>query len=470
MGWRIFVAALAAVVLSNSVALGQYLPAHGDVCVPPIGDGRPGLRSEKIVSKEKLAKLLLKGNDDALKLYVDASERASESKYSPQWRRIFTDPKFCFNDENCVGPPFKPTGPNPKPDNTAALHTVHQLRTTLVTAIFAVDGKFYRLSNPNMNVDEYMLGSNEQNAIICTPTDLPAEPKEVVLKIPDKLRLRANSDDLAIDSKVDKPAFKSLKPASINFTRDGVEKTNTTKLQAALGYAYSNDFNVPGFRSFHAELIPYISAIQSTTKADGMGATFADTNSVAVGSLFSSRTTVDGIVGVAHVVSAKPQYIWNTKDKSEIASMTLVYAPWTQPTSAMALPLKINTPFPIGTFVGGNVTWVQLLFDLRTDVGEYTKVGIDPMLAHTSFVRSGSKFGFSVSTNDNGPHVVLTVTETLLYGFKGSIRQLDYFDSSLSFYFDKTSNFAFTVSYTKGTNEDTAERAQTFMAGLSAKF
>jgi hypothetical protein len=109
---------------------------------------------------------------------------------------------------------------------------------------------------------------------------------------------------------------------------------------------------------------------------------------------------------------------------------------------------------------------------LRDDLGAYTNKGDDPKTAasHESFHRAGTKFGFALSTPATGPHIVLSVTETLLYGFNGSVKHLDLFDSSLSYYFDKTSNFAFTLSYTKGRNEDTAEQAQTFTAGFSAKF
>ena len=88
----------------------------------------------------------------------------------------------------------------------------------------------------------------------------------------------------------------------------------------------------------------------------------------------------------------------------------------------------------------------------------------------TSFDRAGSKFGFALSTNDKGPHLVLNVTDTLLYGYVGNIKRLDYLDSSLTYYFDSTSNFGFTLSYTKGTSEDTLQRAQIYMAGLAAKF
>jgi hypothetical protein len=240
-----------------------------------------------------------------------------------------------------------------------------------------------------------------------------------------------------------------------------------TKLQAALGYAIPlplGDQMPKGFSYLDGELVPFISANESITKSNAKAATLADTNTVALGALFDTVAAFNGWPGVTHVVSAKPQYIWNTKDKSEIASVTFVYQPWT------AQGLKINTPIQIGNIL--SASWLTLLFDIRNDAGDYTRKGVDPVTArmHTSFDRAGSKFGFAISTDDQGPHVVLNVTETLLYGFVGSIRRLDYFDSSLTFYFDSTSNFGFTLSYTKGTNEDTIQRAQVYMAGLSAKF
>jgi hypothetical protein len=239
-------------------------------------------------------------------------------------------------------------------------------------------------------------------------------------------------------------------------------------LQAALGYAFdlrtvlpanSNDYSY-----FNGELVPYIAATESISKVAGKAATFANSNNVAVGALLNTQMTLDQTPGVNHVLSANPQYLWNTKDKSEIASLRAVYEPWIYST-----PIPINAPFE-RTLVGE--TWWRVLFDLRTDIGEYTKIGIDPKTAstHTAFARSGSRFGLAIGTVADGPHVVLNVTETMLYGFMGSVRQLSYFDSSLSYYFDSTDRFAFTVKYTKGQNEDTTEWAQTATVGFSAKF
>ena len=356
-------------------------------------------------------------------------------------------------------------------DESAALLALEDLQTTLVSAI-QVDtklGKYYTTANRKIT-PEYLLGKNELNPINCVGLDLPPPPKKTVLKLP--IRLRANSDDLNIDASSQKTEFKAAKPATITYTRDGIQRTNTTKLQAALGYAIPLDFARPeGFSAFHAQLVPYVSAIQSITKVDGKAATFAATNNIAVGGLFNAQMALEDMVGVVHVVSAKPQYLWNTKDNSEIASFKFIYQPWTQ-NPAGPPGLKINSPFPIGSFVGGKPMWVQLLFDLRSNTGEYTNKGTDPktIANHISFERAGSRVGVSVATDDTGPHVVLNVTETMLYGFSGSVKRLSLFDSSLSYYFDSTSNFALTGTYKFGRDEDTAERSKTWTIGVSAKF
>jgi hypothetical protein len=39
----------------------------------------------------------------------------------------------------------------------------------------------------------------------------------------------------------------------------------------------------------------------------------------------NTQMIFDKAPGVNHVISAKPQYLWNTKDESEIASLRLIY-------------------------------------------------------------------------------------------------------------------------------------------------
>jgi hypothetical protein len=452
------VVCLMVAIFPSSLTFAADFPKHADICIGGI------------VSKEKLAKAILKQNSDWLKLYVDANDGPnSDPRYKPQWRRIFTDKNFCVNDPGCEGAPIAKPGQSannsdskPKRDNSAAIKLLDRIRFEFASSIQAnADGRYYSTANTNIGTD-YLLGGDTVNPIYCIGPEVPTAAKPTVLKLP--IRLRANSDDLGIDAARDKDLFKSVKPATVTFTRDGVKKANTTKLQAALGYAIPLPIEIEKSQTlsfFTGELVPYFFANQSITKVDGKTATFADTNSVAVGALFNTQTVFNAMPGVNHVVMAKPQYLWNTKDDSEIASIKLIYQPWT---------LNINTPIQLGSFL--DATWLTILFDLRNDGGEFTKKGNDPTTTanHTSFDRTGSKVGFAVSTDDSGPHLVLLVTETLLYGFAGSIKQLNLFDSSLSYYFDSTSNFAFTLSYTNGRNEDTAEQVQAFTAGLSAKF
>jgi hypothetical protein len=309
--------------------------------------------------------------------------------------------------------------------------------------------------------------------IFCVGKDLEPPPDPVVIATPfkDRLRLRANSDDLRIKSS--SKTFGNLNPATINYTVDNVAGTRVVKGNAALGYAFQlpfNDYIPQGFSFFDGELIPYISAQQKLTKKNGELATHADADNVAVGMLLKLDTQLDAIPGLVNTFSAQPQYLWNTKDKSEIASFRFIYQPFFVRTGET----KINIPNGLAQYFGGalGASTLTLIFDLRNDVGEYTKRAADPVaaLAQDSFNRAGSNFGFALSTDPSKAHVVLRVTETLLYGFKGSVRWLDYFDSSLTFYLDSTSNFGFSLSYTKGADENTAERAQTYMVGFAAKF
>jgi hypothetical protein len=424
-----FAAGAAVWSLSTSLALAAGFPNHADVCV------------DNFVSKEKLAKAIINQNPDASKLYIDASDAGKAAK----WQRFFTDASFCVEDKSCLRPAPDQKGSAGQPpvlDYTVAKSILNRIRFDFAETLqTSVDGKHYRMPDPTVGTD-YLLDTNPRNRIECINGELPSKPKPTVLKLP--IRVRASADDLNIDADRDKDQFKSVKPATLSFSRDGVQKTNTTKLQAAIGYAIPLSVDIeksPAFAYFNGELVPYIAAMQTASKVDGKPGTLADTNNVAVGALLNTQAVFNDWSGINNVISAKPQYLWNTKDKSEIASLKFIYQPWTK---------SINTPIQLGEYFGAS--WLTLLFDLRNDSGEYTKLAFDPKVAalQKSFDRAGSKFGIAFSTDDSGPHLTVLVTETLLYGFAGSVKHFDLFESTASYYFDSTSNFAFTVSLFEG--------------------
>jgi hypothetical protein len=457
MRWRIVVC-VAGTLAQSSYALAQ---SHEQICVAAVVNGK----SASIVSKEKLAKAILNQSSDGQALYINADAPASNPEYRPQWRRIFTDPDFCGRNPGClaVNPKTK------KLDDSAAQGTLTQLQLTLADFIQTqtTDGHYYSTANPTIG-PPYLLGPDTVNAIHCVGPELPPVAKAAPgISLP--IRLRANADDLNIDAAGQKSEFKSLKPATVSFARDGVAKKSSTSLQGALGYPLPLDFLRPASAtSFSAEVVPYIAASQSYSKVDGKTPTYGDTNNWAVGALFDASVNFVDAVSVNNILMAKPQYLWNTKDRSEIASLKFIWQPWTQSLTPGAPP--INSVFPLGLASAGY--HAQLLFDLRFDAGRYTNKGNDPTTIpqHVSFERGGSMFGFAVSTPALGPYVTLKVTETLLDGFAGAVPYISLFQTALSYYLDSTGNVAVTASYTNGRDEDTAEYSQTYTIGFSAKF
>jgi hypothetical protein len=417
MRWRI-VACVAGALVQSSYAAAQN---HEQICVPSVINGR----NVSIISKEKLAKAILNQNSDWQALYINADAPASDPKYQPQWRGIFTDPNFCRNNPGCLSK-------NPKTnklDDSAAQDTLIQLQTALADFIQTqtTSRQYYRTANPEIGPD-YLLGADTVNPIFRVGPELPPVAKAAPgISLP--IRLRANSDDLNIDKQ--KSEFKSLKPATVSFTRDGAAGKTSASLQAALGYPIPLNFaRPPGATSFSAEVVPYVAAAQSYSKVGGKAATYGDTNNWAVGALFDASANFVGAESVNNVFMAKPQYLWNTKDRSQIASGKLIWQPWTQNLAPGGLP-PINSVFPLGPASAGY--HAQLLFDLRFDAGLYANKGDDPttIARHKSFARGGSIFGFAVSTPALGPYMTLRVTETLLDGFAGEVPYISLLQAAL---------------------------------------
>jgi hypothetical protein len=447
------------IFVQSSYALAQN---HQQICVPSVIHGK----NVSIVSKEKLAKAILNQIADAQVLYINADAPAGNPKYQPQWRRIFADPNFCSNNPGCLSKNQKAG----ELDDSGAQKTLVSVQFALANFIQTqtTSGRYYSTTNPNIGTD-YVLGDDKVNPIYCVGSELPAVAKAAPGISGGPVRLRLSSNDLGIDAKND--AFKGLKPATASVTRDGVANKTSFTSQAALGYAIPLDFAAPSSAQyFSAEMVPYLSAMQSYSKVDGKAATYGDTNSLAVGALFNANVTFVGTTSVNNVFIAKPQYLWNTKDQSEIASAKFIWQPWTQ-NLVGSLPLPtINTPFPLGSALDGY--YAQILFDLRFDSGTYTNRGNNPttIRQHTSFNRGGSMFGFALSTPALGPYVTLNVTETLLDGFVGQVPYISLFQAALTYYFDSTGNIGLTFQYKNGQDEDTAEYAQTYTIGLAAKF
>ena len=133
-------------------------------------------------------------------------------------------------------------------------------------------------------------------------------------------------------------------------------------------------------------------------------------------------------------ISAKPQYLENTKDHSQIDSLSLIYTPFTGfDVSNGGFNLNDLRQLPFWPSAYGEV-----LFDLRSDLGQYTNRGDNPVqrLLNQNYARTGTHLGFSLTTDPSGPSLTLIVEETYLYGFAGTVRNLDLFHTQLTYNFD----------------------------------
>lgn len=146
------------------------------------------------------------------------------------------------------------------------------------------------------------------NAITCVAKrDIPSPPPPSSAdKSP--FRVRGASDDLWIDR--GPTEFKSTSQASITVTGDSSSsiRTQAVKAKAAL---------VP--ISGTTLVIPFVSFNQSIT-TQGKARTIDPTSNVTEG--FLATTTIPGEI-LTQVITAKPQYLTNTKDHSQIASIRI---------------------------------------------------------------------------------------------------------------------------------------------------
>jgi hypothetical protein len=299
---------------------------------------------------------------------------------------------------------------------------------------------------------------DEKTGIQCTVTDAPQPPAPYNAandtSALSKVRLRGASDDLYIDRL--QGNFKATAAASGTFTSNTLAvHTTTTKATAALGYAFDT---IP-----QTQIVPYMSFSQSITGTAGKPGVLDPTNNVAWGVLAERYFIDPNTPAISHVLSIKPQFLINTADHSELASMRFIYAPWID--SAV---FNLNT-FQKLDFLPGS-TWGQIVFDVRNDYGAYTDRGLTAAIVQTNrdFERAGARIGIAL-TSDNFPSLTLLVSELYLYGFSGYYRSIDLFQASLTYNF-VNSYLGLTASYKKGRDEDTAVASQTWMVGLTGRY
>lgn len=431
------------------------LPKQSDVCVGGW------------VARKKLSMWLLK-DADAIKL-VNGNDENNDL-----WRTIFLD--GCQRDAVCA--------PGTGDDDCA--NTVKACKIALTKAQVRGFALFSAISTKNASYevqsDLTALPTGDAqlkrffssgtvvhaNSISClAPKKDQTTPGMAAAPEPAKpafspFRVRGSADDLYIDRILQPDAFKSTSQATVTFTGDNTTAaTHSAKFIGAFGYAFRF-----GNLLSAGQVVPYLSFNQSFTDTQLKPRTIAATNYVAAGVLVSENFPDPTFKNLVHVISAKPQYLQNTADQSELASMRVIWAPWTS-YGSLPFGVDLNTSHIIGGLPW--TMWGRILFDLRNDFGDYITRGNNRNLfpQYVSFERVGTRAGFSLTT-DAMPSMTLTIAETYMYGAMGNVRNLNLFEASLT---DNINDYiGLTAKYTSGRDIDTALPTRTWTLGLAARY
>ena len=266
--------------------------------------------------------------------------------------------------------------------------------------------------------------------------------------------------------------FKTADKATLSFSDDGITDKRSTKLVGVLGYPISlRSVVAPGQYAF-AELIPYVGINKNTSRVTGKDRTVT-TDNWRLGALLTYRATQTFNAGTPrysvlyHVLGARPEYLFNDKDGSQVASVNLTYMPVIN--SIPGLGIGLNAYRPLDRARTDFIS-VRPIIDLRLNGGTFTRRGDRPAQDARDFVRFGSQFGLALSHDDPNLPIDLAVTETYLLGLAGEPGELSQFKSVLSVAFDPDRYFGVDISYVRGRREDLADRERLWSIGFTLKY
>lgn len=268
------------------------------------------------------------------------------------------------------------------------------------------------------------------------------------------------------------PDFKAGDKATLSFSDDGIASKRTTKLVAVLGYPIDLGPRPATGQYAMAQLIPYVGINKNTSKVTGKDATVT-TDNWRIGAILTYRGTQTFNAGtpdywvMTHVLSARPEYLFNDKDDSEVASLNLSYMPVINPIPG--LDIGLNAYRPIDR-TRTNFFSYRPIFDIRFNNGTFTRRGDRAAADARDFSRIGTQFGLALSHDDPNFPVDLVVTETYLLGLAGEPGNLSQFKSTLSIAFDPDRYFGVDLSYARGRREDLADRERLWSIGFSLRY
>jgi hypothetical protein len=245
----------------------------------------------------------------------------------PAWNSIFTqrDDQFCATSAVCrgvKGDDCKKAVDACSLSKASAVIAAENLLASLAADSSSKDPSF-RMSPALVNLEtaarmRTYFSTVSDGGIECVAPKSAKIPQSPAAADNSRLRVRGLSNDLQFDRSSSSFASSSQATLSVTGNHSTATQSETFKATGAVGYA----FPIGGL----SEAVPYVSFNQLITDVTGKPSSTDPSSFVAAGMMFTATIPGDELV---QKISAKPQYLENTKDHSQIGSMTLLYTPYT---------------------------------------------------------------------------------------------------------------------------------------------
>jgi hypothetical protein len=413
------------------------LPRHVDIC----DEGR--------VNRQKLVNFLLdaQGVSRRLESWAEVHRDGAWASFGARERMIL-DGGICKDNKACAK------------DDKKHLATARQVLVTILTRLPESFSNEAGVQEPGA----YLVQGATAELICQSSGGAPVEalgsvPDEFSFAIP--FRIRGTADALMFPQG-DQSGFKAADKASFTFTDDGVADKKTEKIVATIGYPIA----FVDTETAYGELIPFVGYNRNSSKLKGQSRSVT-ADLWRFGALFhysisTPRSTGHGrMLAITHWFAARPEYLLNEKDDSELAAINFTYTPVVNGRLNDYVHLIRNRP----DFIS-----VRPILDLRWNTGTFTDKGA--RLAGTSqdYTRIGSQVGLAFTSDYGNIPLDLTITDTFMYAVAGSPRTLNQFKAALAIAFHAKRYFGTEISYTHGRREDIADRESVWTIGLTLKY
>jgi hypothetical protein len=268
----------------------------------------------------------------------------------------------------------------------------------------------------------------------------------------DKIRVRGNPDQLAID-KSDTSGYASVQKAQIDFSNDSVAGSRTNDVQAYAGYSWlKSSFGNSGSTY---EAIPYVGFKQNRVIVNAAGATTVTTSRTSDVGLLSSFHFAHLGTADTEDFNARPDYLMDSENGTRLLSANFTYTVIRKGWLNDLIPLSKNVSFkPIFIAESRNGTYI--------DRGDATVAD-----THQDFLRLGAQAGFALISKDPRIPVDFTATYTGLAALVGS-QGIHYVKADLTYNFNQ--NIGLVLDYSDGLLPDTGDREKKWGLGVASKF